>query len=136
VGQRFQREVNEMSGNHSPKVTHDDGIRIRRLSRGDQAEVERLSQLDSRRLPENGLLGVEVEGRLVAAISLTTGESIADPFSRSGELRALLELRAAQLRRRESQRGRVPGLARPKVRAALAGSPPGAARWWLIPGRS
>jgi hypothetical protein len=128
--------VDEMSGNHSPKVTHDDGLRIRPLRRDDQAEVERLSQLDSRHVPEGGLLGVEVEGRLVAAISLATGESIADPFSHSGELRALLELRAAQLRRRESRRGRMVGLPRPKARAALAGSPPGAARWWLIPGRS
>ena len=71
----------------------------------------------------------------MAAISLATGESIADPFSRTGELRALLELRAAQLRRRENRRRRPLHLPRPKARAALAGSPPGAARWWLIAGR-
>jgi hypothetical protein len=120
-----------MSGNHSPTTIHTDGISIRRLGGDDMTEVERLAQLDSRRPPEGALLGVEIEGRLLAAISLTTGESMADPFSRTGELRALLELRAAQLRRREDRRGRPLHLPRPKVRAALAGSPPGAARWWL-----
>jgi hypothetical protein len=124
-----------MSGNHSPTTIHTDGISIRRLGGDDLAEVERLAQLDSRRPPEGALLGVEIEGRLLAAISLTTGESMADPFSRTGELRALLELRAAQLRRREDRRGRPLHLPRPKARAALAGSPPGAARWWLIAGR-
>jgi hypothetical protein len=124
-----------MSGNHSPTTTQTDGISIRRLGRDDLAEVERLAQLDSRRPPEGALLGIEIEGRLLAAISLTTGESMADPFSRTGELRALLELRAAQLQRRENRRGRPLHLPRPKARAALAGSPPGAPRWWLSPGR-
>jgi hypothetical protein len=124
-----------MSDNHFPTTTQTDGISIRRLGGDDLAEVERLAQLDSRRPPEGALLGVEIEGRLVAAISLATGESLADPFSRSGELRALLELRAAQLRRRENRRGRMRHLPRPKARAALAGSPPGAARWWLTAGR-
>jgi hypothetical protein len=124
-----------MSDNHFPTTTQTDGISIRRLGGDDLAEVERLAQLDSRRPPEGALLGVEIEGRLLAAISLATGESVADPFSRTGELRALLELRAAQLRRRENGRGRMLHLPRPKARAALAGSPPGTARWWLIAGR-
>ena len=96
-----------MSANHSPTTIHTDGISIRRLGADDLPEVERLAQLDSRRPPEGALLGVEIEGRLLAAISLATGESIADPFSRTGELRALLELRAAQLRRRENRRRRL-----------------------------
>jgi hypothetical protein len=124
-----------MSGNHPPTTTHNDGIRIRHLGADDLAEVDRLAQLDSGRRPKGTLLGVEIEGRLAAAISLATGDSIADPFSRTGELRALLELRAAQLRRRESRPGRRLHLPRPKARAALAGSPPGAARWWLITGQ-
>jgi hypothetical protein len=124
-----------MSTDHLPKITQNDGISIRRLEAEDLAEVDRLAQLDSGRQPQGALLGVVVEGRLVAAISLATGDSIADPFSRTAELRALLELRAAQLRRRENGRGHAAGLPRPKSRAALAGSPPGATRWWLIPRR-
>ena len=124
-----------MSTDHLPTTTHTDGISIRRLGAEDLAAVDRLAQLDSRRRPQGALLGVVIEGRLVAAISLATGDSIADPFTRTAELRALLELRAAQLRRRENRRGHAAGLPRPKSRAALAGSPPGAARWWLTPRR-
>ena len=109
-----------MSDNHTPTIIHSDGIRIRHLGRDDRREVERLAQLDSRPPPEGALLGVAVEGRLVAAISLATGESIADPFSRTGELRALLELRAAQLRGRENGRRRPFHLPRPKARAAVS----------------
>ena len=36
----------------------------------------------------------------MAAISLASGETIADPFSRTAELRSMLELRAGQLHRR------------------------------------
>ena len=108
-----------------------DGVVIRRLAEGDAGAVKRLAQLDSSRAPEGPLLGAEVEGRLLAAISLTSGDSVADPFGRTGELRALLELRAAQPRRRVRRRRRVPRFTRRKARAALAGSPPGAAGWLI-----
>ena len=39
------------------------------------------------------MLGAEVEGRLLAAISLADGAVVADPFSPTGELADLLELR-------------------------------------------
>jgi hypothetical protein len=135
-GRDVSHQVKLMSGNHSPDTSRTDGISIRRLGRHDVTEVERLAQLDSRRPPEGALLGVEIEGRLLAVISLATGESIADPFSRTVELRALLELRAAQLHRRENGHRRTLRRPRVKSRAALAGSPPGVARWWLIDDRS
>lgn len=103
------------------------GLTIRRLREDDRAAIERLSQLDSHSAPKGDMLGAEVEGRLVAAISLASGEVIADPFSRTGELRALLELRLAQLRRREGRGRRLLGALQPRQRPpALAGSPPGA----------
>jgi hypothetical protein len=109
-----------------------DGISIRRLGGDDLDAVERLAQLDSSRPPEGRLLGAEVEERLLAVISLDTGESVADPFSRTVELRALLELRAAQLRRRDQgRRERPPRHPHPRARAALAGSPPGAPGWLI-----
>src|SRR5919201_2398053 len=111
-----------MRDRHHPVINfHTDGVVIRRLGPDDSSAVRRLAQLDSSPLPKGPLLGAEVEGRLLAAISLISGESVADPFARSEELRALLELRAAQLRRR--LRRRLPRLRRPKARAALAGSP-------------
>ena len=121
-----------MRDRHHPVINfHTDGVVIRRLAPDDSSAVRRLAQLDSSPLPEGPLLGAEVEGRLLAAISLTSGESVADPFARSEELRALLELRAAQLRRRLRRGRRLPRLRRPKARAALAGSPPGAAGWFI-----
>ena len=113
-----------MSDKHSPTIQiHTDGLIIRRLGGGDLAALERLAQLDSGRPPEGPLLGVEIEGRLLAAISLATGESISDPFSRTAELRALLELRASQLRPRRGDGRRALSLPRARARAALAGSP-------------
>jgi hypothetical protein len=106
-------------------------VSIRRLGPDDRATTQRLAQVDSRRLPAEPLLGAEIEGRLLAATSLATGETVADPFSRTDELRALLELRAAQLRRRVREGGRPLGLPRSRARLALGGSPPGAPGWLL-----
>jgi hypothetical protein len=117
--------------NPPPTDIHAGGITIRPLDGADRSAVKRLAQLDSERAPAEPLLGAEIEGRLLAAISLETGESIADPFSRSAELRALLELRAAQLRRRDRTRRRPQRLPRRRPRVALAGSPPGAPSWLI-----
>jgi hypothetical protein len=125
-----------MTDNHQPTTRNDaDGVVLRPLGRDDLRSLDRLAHLDSRRPPRGPLLGAEIEGRLVAAISLQTGEAIADPFSRTVEVRALLELRAAQIRRRQSVRRRRPRhVSRPRARAALAGSPPGAPGWLIRPG--
>jgi hypothetical protein len=101
------------------------GVTIRRLGQADFAAVRNLAELDSAPDLTGELLGAEVEGHLLAAISLADGSTVADPFSHSGELRDLLELRAAQLRYREGTRVRF-RKARKRSRAALAGSPPGA----------
>ena len=100
------------------------GITIRRLGPADDANVERLAQLDSANRPSGHLLGAEIEGRLLVATSIETGKSVADPFSRTEELRSLVGMRIAQLK----GRGRVSkGLGRKsRSRGALAGSPPGA----------
>jgi hypothetical protein len=110
---------------------HRAGVTIRTAGREDEPALGRLAQLDSTPLPPAPLLIAEIEGRLVAAISLATGESFADPFSRTVELRALLELRAAQLRRRETRRGLPHPLPRPASRAALAAGPAGIGRWLI-----
>ena len=74
------------------------------------------------------MLGAEVEGRLLAAVSIDTGKVVADPFSRTAELRDLLELRAGQLRGRSVNADRhAGGIRRPgrrHARGSLAGSPP------------
>ena len=102
------------------------GITIRRLAQGDEAAIEHLVELDSGRRPEGELMGVEVEGRLLVAMSIETEESVADPFSRTAELRALLGIRIAQLNGKGESRRRRFRHRRPHARGALAGSPPGA----------
>jgi hypothetical protein len=79
-------------------------ITIRPLGAGDDAAVGRLAQLDSAAAPDGELLGIEVEGRLLAVTSLSTGVTVADPLSRTQELVALLELRRHQLRSRVTAR--------------------------------
>jgi len=105
-------------------------LTIRQLTDSDDADVARLAELDSSSGLRAPLLGAEVEGRLLAAVSVETGEVLADPFSRTAELRDMLELRALQLRKRSPKVKR--GLrhrhapAGPHSTGALAGSPPGA----------
>jgi hypothetical protein len=100
-------------------------ITIRRVDANDQAALARLAQLDSHTTLEGAVLGAEVEGRLLAAISIDTGEVIADPFSRTSELRAMLKLRVAQLERRHVGRRRASRLFGHRARPAIGGSPAG-----------
>jgi hypothetical protein len=103
-------------------------VTIRRLTDSDDdgAALGRLAQLDSGAELGGQVLVAEVEGSILAAISVAGGEVLADPFSRTAELRSLLELRAAQLRRRENVRSRRGSLRREHATAALPSSPPGA----------
>jgi len=72
-------------------------IEIRLLGPEDSSELARLAQLDTAPVPQLPLLGGLVDGLLVAAHSLATGESIADPFRRTAEVRSLLAQRALHL---------------------------------------
>jgi hypothetical protein len=73
-------------------------IEIRMLGSEEDAVLTRLAQLDTAQIPPAPVLGGVIEGRLVAAHSLATGESIADPFRHTAEVRSLLAERADQLR--------------------------------------
>ena len=102
-------------------------ITIRRydITDADQTALAGLAELDSRGRLEGPVLGAEVEGRLLAAISTETGEVIADPFSRTSELRAMLKLRLAQLEQRHEGHERGARLFRHRSRPAIGGSPAG-----------
>jgi hypothetical protein len=60
---------------------------------------DRLSELDDHALPHGECLIGELEGRVVAALDVGSGEAIADPFVATAALVELLGLRAAQVRR-------------------------------------
>jgi hypothetical protein len=98
---------------HSNAETSTAGITVRRLGADDAAAVTRLAQRDTARVPSGDLIGAELDGHLVAAISTTTGEAIADPFQRTAEIVDVLRLRASQLNRRPTRRPRPLSLPRP-----------------------
>jgi len=74
-----------------------DAVTIRRAGADDERALQRLADLDSTRVPDGPVLMAEIGGEPVAAISVISGESFADPFVPTQELRRLLELRASQL---------------------------------------
>src|SRR3954452_24409735 len=78
------------------------GVTLRAARPDDADALRRLAALDSRRLPSGRLLLAEEDGVLRAALSLQTGAVIADPFSRTEHLVALL-------RRLASRRTAPPG---------------------------
>ncbi len=119
-----------MGSKHTDQAPVGGAVTIRKLSEtaADREAIDRLAERDSHDPLEGAVLVAEIEGEVVAAVSLADGASIADPFSRTDELRSLLELRAAQLRRRVRHSSRRAGvkITRRRARAALASSPPGA----------
>jgi hypothetical protein len=80
------------------QMTDNHTIEIRMLGLEDGAAVARLAELDTADPPSSPLLGAILDGRLLAARSLATGASIADPFRHTAEIRFLLAERARQLR--------------------------------------
>jgi hypothetical protein len=84
-------------------------IEIRLLGIQDRAAVARLADLDTADVPSAPLMGGIVDGKLVAARSLTTGDSIADPFRHTAAIRSLLAERAGE-RRHGHGRGLLTGL--------------------------
>src|SRR5215212_1699492 len=74
-----------------------DAVTIRSAGAADEGALRRLADLDSTRVPGGPVLMAEIGGAPVAAISVLSGESLADPFVPTQELRRLLELRASQL---------------------------------------
>jgi hypothetical protein len=98
-------------------------ILIRHSGDRDEAALERLATLNSRRRPEGSFLVAEIDGRLAAATPLNAdAESLGDPFRPTASLCELLELGARQSRRsqhaarRDRPRRAQPDL-RPRPRA-------------------
>lgn len=111
------------SGNGAAPTTQ---VTIRRLGGDDETEVSKLAERDSAHRPAGELLGAEVDGRLMAAISLAGGDVIADPFHPTRELVDVLRLRARQLDGRHRRRGRrLVAWLRGGRHASIAPAPPG-----------
>ena len=72
-------------------------ISIRSAGPQDYTALWHLAALDDRPLPRGPFVVAEVGGEIVAAVSRDSGAAIADPFRRTAQAVALLQLRASQL---------------------------------------
>ena len=97
-----------------------DDLTIRYAFPDDAPAVAALAAVDSQPAPEGDVLVGEVQGQLWAAVSLATGQAIADPFRPTADVVALLETRARQLHAAARPRSRSAPAAR--LRTALRGS--------------
>jgi hypothetical protein len=87
-----------------------DPVTIRRSYPDDRSALLRLAILDSADPITGDALVAEVDGELRAAVALSGGAAIADPFHRTADLVALLEVRASLLREPSSQMVRGPSM--------------------------
>ena len=78
-------------------TTLSDTISIRLATPDDAVALARLAALDSAAVPSGPILLGERDGRLEAALALESSTAIADPFVHSGDVVALLQLRAERL---------------------------------------
>lgn len=86
--------------------TYDVELRLCRVA--DDAYLDRLAELAERPLPHGRLVLAVTRGQIVAALPLTGGPALRDPFAKTAHLMPLLELRAAQLRDPEPRRRLIP----------------------------
>jgi hypothetical protein len=75
-----------------------DALVIRQSAADDGGRLRRLALLDSAPVPHGAMLVAERDGVLVAALPMSGGHAIADPFEPTAGIVGLLELRRAQLR--------------------------------------
>ena len=87
---------------------HTEVIALRTAGPDEANVVALLAALDSGRPLVGDTLVAVVDGKIVAAISLSDGRVVADPFLRTKDARLLLEMRAAQLAPVSPRRPRWP----------------------------
>jgi hypothetical protein len=83
------------SSTFSPDLPAVDALVIRPAYPDDAPTLARLAALDSQRPHAGSMVVAERGGRILAAIALDGGRTIADPFVPTADLVALLKLHAA-----------------------------------------
>ena len=76
----------------------DDGLTVRAATQRDSEAVRLLAALEGVAMPRGPMLVAQVRDEVVAALPLTGGRALSDPFRPTKHLVAMLELRARQLR--------------------------------------
>jgi hypothetical protein len=88
-----RREAAAVDGIETP-------ITIRAAAVRDASAIARLAVLDGHRLPAGEQLVAEADGRILAAVEVASGTTVADPFQPTAGVARLVALRAKQLRPR------------------------------------
>ena len=94
---RLHRNGNSHHHNGNGNGNGDRELVIRRLASRDEDALRIVAERDTTRAPDGEVVGAEKDGRLLAAISLDSGDVIADPFHPTADVVALLRVRAGQL---------------------------------------
>lgn len=74
-----------------------EAVLTRRAGIDDAGRIRELAHLDNKRMPAGPFLVAEMGGEMVAAVSLSRGTVVADPFRLTSDAVAMLRLRAAQV---------------------------------------
>jgi len=93
-------------------VVESPDIELRLCKPADDPAIERLAALSEVPEPHGRLVVALLDGKLVAALSLSNGDIIRDPFVKTAPLVALLKVRAEQLREPAPRQALVPRLLR------------------------
>ena len=97
-------------------------VSIRLAQAADMPSLRRVAERDSRPLPIGDMLVAEAQGDVQAALSLQTGEVVADPFRPTAGMVELLRIRARQFDR-GSQGTKMPWTAKRVLSPALEPTP-------------
>ena len=97
-------------------MTESTVIAFRFATDDDDRVLRDLSELDSHRTLERPAVLAVVDGHPIAALSLATGEIVADPFTRTEDVVTMLRARVAALAAERARRRRMPSV--PRLRAA------------------
>jgi hypothetical protein len=95
--ERLRRALQSSRGPRPPCIDPGAVITLRLARRADAGALEQLAQLASTAAPRGAALLAEVDGQLWAALPLSGGDALRDPFRPTAELCALLGMRASQL---------------------------------------
>ncbi len=101
----------------------DEAVILRPAITSDADALRRLAELDSAAPLRGAIIVAERHGEISAALELSSGRSVADPFAPTTELLTLLETRAALLRVPARSRRRL-RLRRAKTAQPLPLPPP------------
>ena len=83
---------------HTHEARPERDVTVRLADSDDTRALLRLATLDSASLPAGPIVLAESGREMVAAVPVTGGPAIADPFHRTAAVVEMLELRAEQLR--------------------------------------